>query len=117
MQFNEKEKVLQLFSESGRENAEGYFVTLGSAPDILDFIAAGNPEHAVALYRAAFDRALPITNSMWMDHLLLLTTEKSVSDIAAELGFASASHLGSLFKQQEGLTPRQYRLQQRQLGK
>lgn len=24
---------------------------------------------------------------------------------------------GSLFKQQEGLTPRQYRLQQRQLGK
>ena len=49
---------------------------------------------------------------MWMDHLLLLTTEKSVSDIAAELGFASASHLGSLFKQQEGLTPRQYRLQQ-----
>lgn len=48
---------------------------------------------------------------------LLLTTEKSVSDIAAELGFASASHLGSLFKQQEGLTPRQYRLQQRQLGK
>nr|WP_278251997.1 helix-turn-helix transcriptional regulator [Faecalibacterium sp. BCRC 81149] len=49
--------------------------------------------------------------------LLLLTTEKSVSDIAAELGFASASHLGSLFKQQEGLTPRQYRLQQRQLGK
>ena len=54
---------------------------------------------------------------MWMDHLLPLTTEKSVSDIAAELGFASASHLGSLFKQQEGLTPRQYRLQQRQLGK
>lgn len=54
---------------------------------------------------------------MWMDHLLLFTTEKSVSDIAAELGFASASHLGSLFKQQEGLTPRQYRLQQRQLGK
>lgn len=49
--------------------------------------------------------------------LLLLTTEKSVSDIAAELRFASASHLGSLFKQQEGLTPRQYRLQQRQLGK
>lgn len=116
MQFNEKEKVLQLFSESGRENAEGYFVALGSAQDILDSIAAGNPEHAVALYRAAFDRALPITNSMWMDHLLL-TTEKSVSDIAAELGFASASHLGSLFKQQEGLTPRQYRLQQRQLGK
>ena len=114
MQFNEK--VLQLFSESGRENAEGYFVTLGSAQDILDSIAAGNPEHAVALYRAAFDRALPITNSMWMDHLLL-TTEKSVSDIAAELGFASASHLGSLFKQQVGLTPRQYRLQQRQLGK
>lgn len=251
MQFNEKEKVLQLFSESGRENAEGYFVTLGSAQDILDSIAAGDPEHAVALYRAAFDQALPITNSMWMDHLLLfrqmqacmvlglflhhgyllhlpgqalytvfqdrtnqlmymkdpdeasdiisgavydlallvkhqqdlqkeyhpavqkaieyinthhepltgdqiaqavelstghlnqlfrkhtdktiheylvdsrlqtarlllLTTEKSVSDIAAELGFASASHLGSLFKQQEGLTPRQYRLQQRQLGK
>ena len=117
MQFNEKEKVLQLFSESGRENAEGYFVTLGSAQDILDSIAAGNPEHAVALYRAAFDRALPITNSMWMDHLLLLTTEKSVSDIAAELGFASASYLGSLFKQQEGLTPRQYRLQQRQRGK
>lgn len=72
MQFNEKEKVLQLFSESGRENAEGYFVTLGSAQDILDSIAAGNPEHAAALYRAAFDRALPITNSMWMDHLLLL---------------------------------------------
>ena len=71
MQFNEKEKVLQLFSESGRENAERYFVTLGSAQDILDSIAAGNPEHAVALYRAAFDRALPITNSMWMDHLLL----------------------------------------------
>ena len=111
-----KKKFSNFFSESGRENAEGYFVTLGSAQDILDSIAAGNPEHAVALYRAAFDRALPITNSMWMDHLLL-TTEKSVSDIAAELGFASASHLGSLFKQQEGLTPRQYRLQQRQLGK
>lgn len=157
MQFNEEEKVLQLFSESGRENAEGYFVTLGSAQDILDSIAAGNPEHAVALYRAAFDRALPITNSMWMDHLLLFRQMQAcmmlglflhhgyllhlpgqalytvfqdrtnqlmymkdpdeASDIAAELGFASASHLGSLFKQQEGLTPRQYRLQQRQLGK
>lgn len=79
MQFNEKEKVLQLFSESGRENAEGYFVTLGSAQDILDSIAAGNPEHAVALYRAAFDRALPITNSMWMDHLLLTTEKASVT--------------------------------------
>lgn len=113
MQFNEKEKVLQLFSESGRENAEGYFATLGSAQDILDSIAAGDPEHAVALYRAAFDRALPITNSMWMDHLLLFRQMQA----CMVLGLASASHLGSLFKQQEGLTPRQYRLQQRQLGK
>lgn len=52
-----------------------------------------------------------------MARLLLLTTEKSVSEIAAELGFASASHLGSLFKTQEGITPRQYRLQQRMIGK
>lgn len=71
MQFNEKEKVLQLFSESGLENAEGYYMTLSSAQDILDSIAAGNPEHAVAIQRAAFDRTLPLTNSMWMDHLLL----------------------------------------------
>lgn len=49
MQFNEEEKILQLFSESGQEKRGGLF--------------------------------------------------------------------GSLFKQQEGLTPRQYRLQQRQLGK
>lgn len=31
MQFNEKEKVLQLFSESGRENAEGYLEACSSS--------------------------------------------------------------------------------------
>lgn len=102
MQFDEKEKVLQLFSESGRENAEGYFVTLGSAQDILDSIAAGNPEHAVALYRAAFDRALPITNSMWMDHLLLFTTEKSVSDIAASWGLPPPATLEACSSSRRG---------------
>ena len=246
MQLNEKERTAQLFSEAGRINAERYFTTLSRAQKILDSIAEGNPEQAVAIYHKAFKGASPDTNPMWMDHLLLfrqmqacmvlglfllhlpgqalytvfqnrtnqlmymktpdeandiisgavydiallvkhqqelqreyhpavqkaieyinshnepltvdqiaqavelstghlnqlfrkytnktiheylvdyrlqmarlllLTTEKSVSEIASELGFASASHLGSLFKTQTGITPRQYRLQQRTIGK
>ena len=76
--------------------------------------------HLNQLFRKHTDKTIHeylVDNRLQIARLLLLTTEKSVSDIAAELGFASASHLGGLFKQQEGLTPRQYRLQQRQLGK
>lgn len=248
MQNNEIFLISRLFSESGRQNAEGYLSVLSQAQQILDAIAAGAPEQAVKLYDLTYPDALPSDdNSMWIDHLLmfrqmqacmvlglllhhgyllqlpgqalytvfekatnrlmylktpdeahsimadtvrelallvkrrsekeyhpavqkaiefmaahnepltteqiaqavgmsaghlnqlfrkctgkslhaymvesrlamarllLLTTDKSVSAIAAELGFSSASHLGTLFKEQEGMTPGQFRLQQRKL--
>lgn len=249
MQNIENDAVAHLFSESGRQNSEGYLVVLSQAQQILDAIAAGEPELAVRQYDITYPNALPADdNSMWIDHLLLfrqmqacmvlglllhhgyllqlpgqalytifetatnrlmymktpdeaheimtvavrdmallvkrqnrrefhpavqkaiefmaahnepltaeqiaqaaglsagrlnelfrkctgksihtylvdgrlemarlllLATNKSVSAIASELGFASASHLGTLFKAREGMTPSQYRLQQRQLG-
>ena len=43
--------------------------------------------------------------------------EKSSPTFFVEWARKRGGLFGSLFKQQEGLTPRQYRLQQRQLGK
>ena len=48
-------------------------------------------------------------------HHLLLTTNLSLDQIAAETGFYDASHLISKFKQFEGITPLAYRKQNRGL--
>lgn len=45
------------------------------------------------------------------------TKKKKFSNFFGEWARERGELFGSLFKQQEGLTPRQYRLQQRQLGK
>ena len=45
------------------------------------------------------------------------TKKKKFSNFFRRVGEKRGGLFGSLFKQQEGLTPRQYRLQQRQLGK
>ncbi len=40
---------------------------------------------------------------------LLLTTSKSITDIAAEVGFSTTSHYISLFHKKKGVTPAQFR--------
>ena len=42
---------------------------------------------------------------------LLSTTKKSVTDIAAEVGFFDQSHFTRAFKRERGITPGQYRRQ------
>jgi len=46
---------------------------------------------------------------------LLETTEKLVSEIAAETGFWDQSHLTKLFKRERGITPGEYRRKHRQV--
>lgn len=40
---------------------------------------------------------------------LLKSTDKSVSEIAAEIGLGQASHFGKYFKEKTGFSPREYR--------
>ena len=40
---------------------------------------------------------------------LIMAGEKSMLEIALELGFCSQSHFNKLFKEREGVTPAQYR--------
>ncbi len=40
---------------------------------------------------------------------LLLTTDKSLAEIAYEAGFSSQSYFGAVFRKEEGVTPLQYR--------
>ncbi|MDF2936544.1 MAG: AraC family transcriptional regulator [Paenibacillaceae bacterium] len=44
---------------------------------------------------------------------LLLKTELTIADIAAEIGYGNATHLIRVFKKSEGLTPGEYRLRSR----
>lgn len=41
---------------------------------------------------------------------LLLSTEKSMTEIAVEVGFATSSHFIANFKQKKGITPKQFKL-------
>ena len=40
---------------------------------------------------------------------LLMSTQKSILEIAVETGFGNSSYFGKLFKQQHHMTPKQYR--------
>ena len=40
---------------------------------------------------------------------LLKQNELALADVATECGFTHQSHMGKLFKQQLGMTPKQYR--------
>lgn len=43
---------------------------------------------------------------------LIISTDKTVSQIAYELGFQYSQHFNRLFKKNAGCTPREYRKQQ-----
>jgi AraC-like DNA-binding protein len=44
---------------------------------------------------------------------LLLTGNRSVSDVSHEIGFSSVSYFINTFKEHTGTTPKQYQLQNR----
>jgi AraC-like DNA-binding protein len=44
--------------------------------------------------------------------LLLWSSEKPVSEIAYDLGFAHPSHFNKIFKNRSGMSPKEFRLQQ-----
>jgi len=42
--------------------------------------------------------------------ILLLETDKAVSEISADCGFASASYFGKLFREKTGVSPGSFRI-------
>ena len=61
-------------------------------------------------------QTLGITASACIEHVLvqraktlLLTTTKSIQEIADQLGFQNQSHFGTFFKRHEGMSPAAFR--------
>lgn len=78
-----------------------------------------SPSHFTRLFKASTGFTLiEYVNNMRIKKAseLLLSTQRSVSDIAEETGFSSFSYFGKLFRQGHGLSPLQYRKQHAQGG-
>lgn len=60
--------------------------------------------------------AFEITNSFAIEHIkrMLRTTEKSVKEIAHESGFPNVSFFGKYVRREMGISPKEYRLRQRE---
>lgn len=74
---------------------------MGYNPNYLNRLVLGST--GMSLHRYVLQRRLTIATS------LLVTTELPVSEIAANLGFHSASHFSGFFKKATGITPAQCR--------
>jgi AraC family transcriptional regulator len=69
-------------------------------------------------FHRSFKKAIGVSPSCYHTQLrmelarkLLRETNKSVVEVAFEIGYASASHFAQLFRRQTGLSPGEYRLQ------
>ena len=82
--------------------------------------AAGISGYSVAYFSRLFKNQLGKSYSEYLSHIriknvsrLLLNTDKSITEIAIETGYQYPGNLSAAFRQKTGLTPQQYRRQQR----
>lgn len=75
--------------------------TMGYNPNYLNRLVLGST--GMSLHQYVLQRRLSLATR------LLVTTQQPVSEIAAKLGFHSASHFSSFFKKSTGITPAQCR--------
>lgn len=68
-------------------------------------------------FSRSFKKVMKMSFSDYLNYLrineaqkLLISTQKSVTDIAMELGYSTASHFISQFKRRKGVSPKQFRL-------
>lgn len=73
----------------------------GYNPNYLNRLVLGST--GMSLHQYVLQRRLTLAT------MLLVTTQQPVSEIAAKLGFHSASHFSSFFKKTTGMTPAQCR--------
>ncbi len=105
--------------------------TVKTAIDYVDKHYADVTEHAVAEacavsynhFSRVFKRTMGKSFSDYLTQIrvreaerLLLTTDKSVTEIALEVGFSSSSHFISRFGALRGITPRQFRARVREVS-
>ena len=84
-------------------------------PITRDDIAAAahcSPAHLARLFRAELDRSVGaelVRRRLARAKDLLLASERSIAQVAGEVGYASYSHFTQLFRREVGITPSAYR--------
>ena len=81
---------------------------------------AGISNYSVAYFSRLFRKQLGKSYSEYLSHIrlknvsrLLLSTDKSITEIAIETGYQYPGNLSAAFRQETGLSPQQYRKQRR----
>ncbi|MCH5269454.1 MAG: helix-turn-helix transcriptional regulator [Lachnospiraceae bacterium] len=84
---------------------------------------AGISNYSVAYFSRLFKNQLGKSYSEYLSHIriknvsrLLLNTDKSITEIAIETGYQYPGNLSASFRQKTGVSPQQYRRQQRNLS-
>ncbi len=92
---------------------EGHFrepITLETISQMFHY----STRYLTRVFKRKFDCSpidFVIRNRMEWSKTLLATTNASISDVAADIGYTDIYYFSRLFKKQTGLTPRQYKLQ------
>jgi AraC-like DNA-binding protein len=125
-----QEVLLLLLATEQREQVMAFFsAMLHDEPEDLAYIVrtylfqpltleelAGLSNRSLATFKRDFQRHFQLAPRQWINNqrleharMLLRTTDQSVTDIASDCGFESASHFIRLFRRAYGVTPQTMR--------
>ena len=90
------------------DKQENYEIRISDAARICNMSRSSFCEHFKRQFGTSFNRFLQ-EKRIEKSHYLLINTNKSCTDIAAELEFSDASHFSKLFRKHTGVLPGDYR--------
>ena len=82
-----------------------------SVPDIASYVGC-SPDYLTKIFKEAFGKTVVrFINDIRIEHAkhLLITTNKSIKEIASECGYNSDIHFRETFKKNEGFSPKEFK--------